>query len=96
MVVRFGLLVINLIMDTIHIIKTALMANYNPAQIEIIDESYKHAGHAGFGEYSHLLVRISATPFKDLSRVERNRKLTKDVFNAIGKEIHSVSFEFLN
>lgn len=94
-VVCFRLWVISSYMDIIDRIKAALKANYNPEQLEIVDESYQHAGHAGHGEYSHLLIKISFAPFKEMSRLERTRKLMKDIYGAAGKEIHSVRFEFI-
>jgi BolA protein len=83
-------------MNSIDSIKAALKANYNPEQLEIVDESYQHAGHAGHGKYSHLLIKLSLAPFKEMSRLDRTRKLMKDIYAAAGQPIHAVRFEFLN
>ena len=82
-------------MDVIHNIKTALVANFNPAVVEIIDESHKHLGHAGHGEFSHLAVRISASSFAGLTRVAREQAARKTVLEAAGKDIHAIRFEFV-
>lgn len=75
-------------------IKTALRQEFQPELVEIIDESYLHAGHDGFGVYSHLLIKISAAPFAGLSRVERERAARKAVL-AILPDIHALNFKFV-
>jgi BolA protein len=82
-------------MDIINSIKIALMANFKPKKLEIEDESHKHAGHAGHGEYSHLWIKISAAPFAGMSRVERERALRQLVLKAAARDIHALRFEFL-
>ena len=82
-------------MTIINSIESAIKANFKPELLEIIDESHKHAGHAGYGEYSHLCVRISATPFAGMSRVERERQLRSLVLKAAARDIHALRFEFI-
>jgi BolA protein len=64
-----------------------------PAQLEIIDDSHRHAGHAGHdgqGE-SHFRVRIVAEAFACKSRVERQR-LVYDLLAAELKDrVHALS-----
>ncbi|HMG51544.1 MAG TPA: BolA family protein [Inquilinus sp.] len=64
-----------------------------PAQLEIIDDSHRHAGHAGHdgqGE-SHFRVRIVAEAFTGKSRVERQR-LVYDLLAAELKDrVHALS-----
>ena len=64
-----------------------------PAQLEIIDDSHRHAGHAGHdgqGE-SHFRVRIVAEAFAGKSRVERQR-LVYDLLAAELKDrVHALS-----
>jgi BolA protein len=64
-----------------------------PAQLEIIDDSHRHAGHAGHdgqGE-SHFRVRIVAEAFEGRSRVERQR-LVYDLLAAELKDrVHALS-----
>lgn len=47
-----------------------------PQELEIVDESHRHVGHAGAnasGIGSHFRVRIVAGAFEGLSRVQRHR-----------------------
>lgn len=64
-----------------------------PARLEIIDDSDRHAGHAGHdgrGE-SHFRVRIVSEAFAGRSRVERQR-LVYDLLAAELKDrIHALS-----
>ncbi|MDR6293966.1 BolA protein [Inquilinus ginsengisoli] len=64
-----------------------------PAQLEIIDDSHRHAGHAGHdgqGE-SHFRVRIVSEAFTGKSRVERQR-LVYDLLAAELKDrVHALS-----
>ena len=76
--------------DLIH----RLTAAFGPTRLEVVNESHKHAGHAGddgTGE-SHFKVTIRAAAFSDLSRVARHRA----VHNAIGDlntRIHALALD---
>lgn len=81
-----------MLLDTI---KTALTQAFQPETVEVLDESYKHAGHAGYGQYSHLAIRISASAFAGKSRVERERLVRSKVSQAAARDIHAMRFEFI-
>ncbi|SEW20751.1 transcriptional regulator, BolA protein family [Cognatiyoonia koreensis] len=66
-------------------IRTALETAFDPTQLDVINESHKHAGHAGddgSGE-SHWRIVISAPAFDDMSRLARHRA----IHSALGPEI---------
>lgn len=76
-------------------IEAALRAAFSPEVLEVLNESHKHAGHAGddgTGE-THYAVRIKAPAFGGQSRIARHRA----VHGAIGKElmvqIHALSLD---
>ena len=62
-------------------IKEKLTESFNPSQLEVIDESHKHAGHAGAKAHaaehgsgeSHFHVIITSEAFTDMSRIQRHR-----------------------
>ena len=58
-------------------IRAKLSGALSPVLLEIIDESAKHAGHAGArpGGQTHFGVKIVSYNFEGLSRVERQRKI---------------------
>ncbi len=76
-------------------IKERLTQDFRPEVVEVKDESYKHAGHAGHGEYSHLHIIISANAFTGKSRVERERAVRASVNSVAKHEIHAMRFEFV-
>ena len=58
-------------------IRGKLNGALSPVLLEIVDESAKHAGHAGArpGGQTHFAVKIVSSNFEGLSRVERQRKV---------------------
>jgi BolA family transcriptional regulator, general stress-responsive regulator len=56
-------------------IVTQLTAALDPISLDIVDESDRHAGHAGAreGGGTHYRVRVVSARFERQSRVERHR-----------------------
>ena len=74
-------------------IKEKLTAAFAPTHLEIFDESYKHAGHAGAPEGSsetHIGIIIVSDYFIGLSRLERSRAIHKAIADEI-KNIHALT-----
>ncbi len=73
-------------------IRTAL----SPETLEIIDESEKHRGHAGYrdGGESHWRVRIRASRLDDLPRIGRHRAVHDAVGKDLMERIHAFAIEF--
>jgi BolA protein len=66
-------------------IEARLREVFQPSFLEVIDESERHIGHAGYqdGGESHFRVTLRSAHFAGLSRLERHRA----VHNALGPEI---------
>ena len=66
-------------------IRTKLIEAFQPRALEIVDDSEKHRGHAGYreGGQSHFQVSIAADAFAGLSRIARHRA----VHAALGPEL---------
>jgi BolA protein len=62
-----------------------LRAAFAPRELEVVDDSESHRGHAGFqeGGESHFNVRIRAQAFEGQSRIARHRA----VHQALGKDV---------
>ena len=72
-------------MRVAEIINQKLTESLSPTILEIVDDSHKHAGHAGArpeGE-SHFSVKIISRVFEGKSRVQRQRL----VYQALSKEM---------
>jgi BolA family transcriptional regulator, general stress-responsive regulator len=62
-----------------------LEAAFAPTELNVVDDSESHRGHAGFqeGGESHFNVKIRTAKFKGLSRIARHRA----VHDALGAEL---------
>lgn len=73
-------------------LKTQLQAT----QLEVLDESASHAGHAGAnasGEGSHIRVRIASPFFTGISRVQRHRLVYDALQDFIDQGLHALAIE---
>jgi len=81
-------------MQRISQIRQRLMQAFNPTQLEIIDDSEKHKGHAGAaGGAGHYTVIIAADCFKELNRVAVHRKIYEVLQDMIPHEIHALQIQ---
>lgn len=78
-------------------IQTKLTASFSPAELEVRDDSHKHAGHVGArpeGE-THFHVRIVADAFDGQNRVNRQRAIYKVLKDELEERVHALSLEVL-
>lgn len=74
-------------------IRRKLEAAFAPRRLEVIDESARHAGHAGArpeGE-THFRVEIVADAFAGLSRLERQRRVNAALADELAGPVHALS-----
>jgi BolA protein len=69
----------------------ALQHELSPLSLEIIDDSARHAGHAGAREGGHFRVLIVAEAFKGHSQLERHRLVYAAVEPLMGQGVHALS-----
>lgn len=64
-----------------------------PAALEIVNDSARHAGHAGHrpGGESHFSVRIVAESFAGMSRVERQRLVYRILSEELAGPVHALA-----
>ena len=68
-------------------------------QLEVIDESADHAGHAGAGQEgygTHFRVRIASPQFAGLSRVARHRLVYDATQDFMARGLHALAIETLD
>lgn len=72
-----------------------LTAAFNPIALEVVDESERHKGHAGWrdGGETHFRVRISAAAFAGLSRVEAHRRVNAALAGEFARGLHALAIE---
>jgi BolA protein len=68
-----------------------------PSQLEVIDESAAHAGHAGAapGGGTHFRVRIASPLFAGRSPVARHRLVYDAVRDFLDRGLHALAIETL-
>jgi len=77
-------------------IEQALRQALQPQQLEVIDDSAAHVGHAGSGGRGHFRVRLVSTRFAGLSALQRHR-LVNHVLAALWQtDLHAVSITALS
>jgi BolA family transcriptional regulator, general stress-responsive regulator len=76
-------------------IREALRAAFASDEIEVIDESAAHAGHAGAREGGHYRVRIVSARFAGHSTLERHRLVYDALGGLKGRGIHALSIRAL-
>jgi BolA protein len=67
-----------------------------PTQLEVLDESAAHAGHAGangLGYGTHFRVRIASPAFAGLSRVAAHRLVYDALKTFIDDGLHALAIE---
>ena len=74
-------------------IETRLRAALNPSSLEVIDDSHKHAGHAGAREGGHYTVVIVSDRFKDLQRIARHRLVYHSLGELMQHGIHALAID---
>ena len=76
-----------------HTIQEKLQARFSPEQLEVIDDSDKHAGHSGArsGGESHFTVKITARAFEGVTRVQRQRQIYAALADELAGSVHALS-----
>ena len=78
--------------DRVTLIRERLQAALAPEHIEIIDDSARHAGHAGArGGGGHFILNIVSPAFEGRSLLERHRLVYDALGDAMHTEIHALS-----
>jgi BolA protein len=78
-------------------IRDKLTASFAPVALDVVDESHRHAGHAGAtrddgsqGE-THFHVRLVSASFSGISRVERQRRVYAALADELKGPVHALS-----
>ena len=77
-------------------IRERMEKTFNPAQLEIIDESHLHVGHSGHGGAGHFKVRIISDKFNNESLINRHRMVYAAVDDLMPAEIHALSIDAID
>ncbi len=79
--------------DRIALMKQRLAA-LQPASLDIVDESHKHAGHAGARSGGgHYLLQITSTEFEGRSKMMRHRMIYSALAEMMERDIHALTID---
>ena len=76
-------------------IRSKLTQVFAPEALEVVDDSARHAGHAGAapeGE-THFNVKITSAQFEGMSRVERQREVNAALKEEFDNGLHALSIK---
>ena len=82
-------------MNMVETIEKKLTESLSPDELEVINESHHHAGHAGSpgtGE-SHFRVKITAKAFSGQSRLQMHSAINKILKAELADKIHALAIE---
>jgi BolA protein len=83
-------------LPTASAIEASLRDSLAPSQLEVIDESADHMGHAGsngLGHGTHFRVRIGSAAFAGMSRVAKHRLVYDALKKFTDAGLHALAIE---
>jgi BolA protein len=72
-------------------IRAALVRSFAPVSLDILDDSARHAGHAGARAGGHFRVTLVSTAFAGRSALERHRMVYRALEPLMGHGIHALN-----
>lgn len=85
-------------MSVAETIRRKLTERFVPTRLDVIDESHRHAGHAGSrpGGETHFAVTITSALFAGLNRVARQRLVYDALKQELAAGVHALSLTTLS
>lgn len=79
------------------LIHRKMTAAFAPERLEVVDDSARHAGHAGAGRggESHFNLVVVSPAFAGLNRVERQRRVYAVLAEELAGPVHALSLKAL-
>ncbi|MEQ1609383.1 MAG: BolA family protein [Hyphomonadaceae bacterium] len=76
-------------------IRAALVAAFSPSELDIVDESHLHHGHAGAapGGETHFAVTIRSAALSGLSRLARHRAVNDVLKGEFASGLHALHID---
>ena len=80
--------------DRAAVLRTRISEALAPVELEITDESARHAGHAGAASGGgHYIVHIVSAAFEGKNLIQRHRLVYDAVGDMMQSEIHALSIQ---
>ena len=80
-------------MSVAETIRHKLTERFAPTRLTVVDESHRHAGHAGArpGGETHFAVTIASAAFAGLGRIARQRLVYDVLKEELAAGVHALS-----
>ena len=80
--------------DRVNRIRSLLIAAFAPMQLDVVDDSDRHKGHAGARDgRGHYRVRIVSSAFEGCSPIKRHRMVYGALESMLKSDIHALSIQ---
>lgn len=75
--------------------RATLVAAFSPTELDIVDESHLHHGHAGAapGGETHYSVKIRSAAFAGLSRLAKHRAINEALKAEFAAGLHALHID---
>jgi BolA protein len=78
--------------ERVTLIRQRLEATFDPLELEIVDESHRHAGHVGAQDgRGHFHVRLVSATFSGKRQIERHKLIYAALGSLMQTDIHALS-----
>jgi BolA protein len=79
-------------------IEQKLSQKFAPSHLEVIDESARHKGHAGWreGGDTHFRVRIASPQFAGKTRLAQHRAVMEALESELKGGVHALAIEVID
>ncbi len=78
-------------------IRSTLQKALSTAEVEVRDDSGRHAGHVGARDGGgHFFVHVESEVFTGRSRLERHRLVYEALADMLPREIHALTIEAIS
>jgi len=74
-------------------IRAAIEQALAPTRLEIVDDSARHAGHAGAREGGHFKVSLTSAAFRGKNAIQRHRLVFAAVADLMKTDIHALNID---
>lgn len=82
--------------ERVNLIRTRLETAFSPTQLEVIDESDQHVGHAGHqGGGRHFAIIIAAQSLQGLTRVAAHQQIYALFADLMPHTIHALRIKIV-
>jgi len=77
--------------ERVEYIRARITESLAPIQLDIVDDSHRHAGHASAKGGGHYNVDVVSEAFQGKTLLQRHRMVYEVMGEAMGGEIHALS-----